>query len=198
MDTSKHVALVGSVLYGPYIPASKPDANSNDAKAVRVLKDAGLLCTKAEREYLDTLFEHFDGDEDASEVTAAYTAVIAERRAAEQVRVNAEANAKLDAITNELEDMAQAAVEQDIRTLLVRIASLEAALAEERAKPKEGAVRFVAEQGGGADDWLVFKQPLEWGRGSLLLRLRGDAADSLAREHAARLQAEHDAKGGAA
>lgn len=141
-------------------------------------------CTKAEREYLDTLFGHFDGDDDASEVVAAYTAVLAERRAAEQGSVTPTNEAHEDEYARQVAE--------------ARIASLEAALAEERAKPKEGAVRHrvVDLSTKGLPSARVEKEHLGWMSVGPVLAVQGHSAESLAREHAARLQAEHE-KGGA-
>lgn len=135
-------------------------------------------CTKAEREYLDSRFaDHAD----PWRTERLSRAVLAERRAAEQGSVTPTNEAHEDEYARQVAE--------------ARISSLEAALAEERAKPKEGAVRHETQEGILAGSFHVIKSKLEWvGHGSTC-SFTGPDAERHAREHAARLQAEHDAKG---
>lgn len=137
-------------------------------------------CTKAEREYLDAAFSRGWQDR-PDEILEAAHAVRAERRAAEQ-------EATIGLTVTDWREQEQ--------LMKARIAELEAALAEERAKPKEWAVNYYATQSLDGTTWFVHERVLAWTYIKRPITFTGPDAERHAREHAAKLQAEHDAKGG--
>lgn len=158
-------------------------------------------CTKAERDLLEATLkvrEHYT-PANVCRKDEAMGAVLAERRAAEQVAANEEASKPFTLTRRTHEESAQYFA-QKLLEAQARIAELESALAEERAKPKEGAVRYVAAEFGVPDlpsVFAVFRERSDWVRRERAhAEFTGPDAERHAREYAARLQAAHDAKAG--
>lgn len=167
--------------------------------------------TKAEREYLDAAFSP-GWRARPDEILEAARAVRAERREAEQAKAN---HIVVTDALDELEGMARDAAErgderarseatigltvtdwrEQERLLLARIADLEAALAEERAKPKKGAANYYTSKSLDGTTCFVHERVLAWTYIGTPSSFTGPDAERLAYAHAARLQAYHDAKG---
>ena len=153
-------------------------------------------CTKAEREYLDELRQSQTGKQVFYADGSALGAMLKEWGMEPPAIPTSKLPDFLASAPPRLTGCPDVAIRLFITEQRARHA--ESALAEERAKPKEGARRFsVNHHLLNRDEWVCNEKRLVWSEAFMVGGFVGPDAERHAREHAARLQAEHDAKGGA-
>lgn len=208
MDTSEHLRVARKALAAYSAGGSEfPDLATAVVSLLRfncLLREPGSDdCTRAERELIEADIKGAEQGWDKTGWYEAKQAVLAERASAPATAPEPADRAPNKAGKSVLsEDARQAAkdlgradalllAEQSMRDMAARITSLESALAEERAKPKEGALRSRV-YGSGAT-WTAEEDCLKWAAGPRVTftnTAHPYLAEGCAREHAAKLTAE--------